>query len=399
MIPMFLLAIAIAFALFVAVLIGRAIVQYSAYEKITPGSTESNLPDLVVIVPARNEENNIEPCLQSLLAQDYPADRLRIIVVDDNSTDSTAEQAARLASGFPRLDLLAGAPLRDGWKGKPFACWQAAQEAVTSTSPPAWLCFIDADTRAQPALLRSALRTATSRNIDMLSLEPFQELLTFWERLIIPAGFFLLAFSQDLRRVNDPHCPDAFANGQFILIRREVYQAVGGHAAIGNAISEDTALARRVKHAGHHLAVLGAESLITPRMYTSLDELWQGISINLVIMVGGTPRTILFALVGIALGVGAVALPIVGWMHAGNGIHLAGALFASIASLALFGVHIGAAVYFRIPFRYGLLFPLAYLVGAVLAGNSVLVRARNRIPWKDRIYADPASSGDAISHA
>src|SRR5207248_7969753 len=108
------------------------------------------------------------------------------------------------AAGDERVQLLAGAALPGGWAGKPHACWQGAAAAGKVD----WLCFIDADTTADPPLLRTAIAAAEARGLDMLSVQPFQELGSWSERLVLPAGFFFVAFTQDLRRVNDPNQPD-----------------------------------------------------------------------------------------------------------------------------------------------------------------------------------------------
>src|SRR5581483_9446052 len=131
-----------------------------------------------------------------------------------------------------------------------------------------------------PALLRAAVGEALRRRVDLLSLEPRQELVTLWERLVIPAGLFVLAFLRDFRSLNDPASPQAAANGQFILIRRAVYDRIGGHAAVRDAICEDRALAQAAKDAGCSVALLGAATLARTRMYRNLPALWEGLRKN-----------------------------------------------------------------------------------------------------------------------
>ena len=366
-------------------LILRAVRQYGKYEMLSPvpPPPQATAPSVHVIVPARNEAKNIGRCLSGLLAQDYPRCSLRITVVDDGSTDQTASITSSLAVCDDRIQLRAAAdPLPAGWTGKPHACWPVAAEATAD-----WLCFIDADTTPEPSLIGTAVRTAHDRGIDLLSLEPFQVLGTFWERLILPTGFFLIAFSQDLGRVDDPAAPDAVANGQFLLFRREVYEAIGGHAAVRGEISEDSALARLVKRSGHRLAVLGAEKLISTRMYDGLAPLWEGLGKNATEVVGGVGPMILFGIAGLALAWATLLLPL--WlltmvMQGGATLAVtAGLLCAMIATAAMFGVHVGAAIHFRIPFWYGLLFPAAYTVGAALAFHSASLRLR-RAPLHGR---------------
>src|SRR5581483_10526369 len=138
-----------------------------------------------------------------------------------------------------------------------------------------------------PALLRAAVGEALRRRVDLLSLEPRQELVTLWERLVIPAGLFVLAFLRDFRSLNDPASPQAAANGQFILIRRAVYDRIGGHAAVRDAICEDRALAQAAKDAGCSVALLGAATLARTRMYRNLPALWEGLRKNSTETLGG----------------------------------------------------------------------------------------------------------------
>jgi chlorobactene glucosyltransferase len=376
------MGIAILWVGIVAWLLIRAVTQYRHYEMLGPCETWSRggEKEVTVIVPARNEAGNIGRCVRRLLAQDYP--RLDIFVVNDNSNDHTATIVADFTCFDRRLHLLESAALPPGWAGKPHACSQGA--AATGAD---WLCFMDADTMAEPGLISAAVKVAEERGLDMLSLEPFQELGGFWERLIIPAGFFLLAFQHDLRRVNNPACADAAANGQFILIRRGVYEAVGGHAAVRDEICEDTALARLVKGSGHRLAVLGAAELVGTRMYTNLDSLWEGLSKNAVEMLGGTCGTMVAALAAFALGWVTVLLPIWAWhQHAPVAASL-----ISLGAVALAATHVSGAVYFGIPFFYGLLFPIGYTMGGLIALNSIWLRWNKRVAWKGRVYAPPAA--------
>src|SRR5215472_5098865 len=242
------------FAVLVALSLVRAVRQSRHYENL-PASravATSVLPSIAAIIPMRNEGGNIDTCLGGLLAQDYPRERLSIIVVDDNSSDDSAALVRRYI-GNGRVALIEAGALPEGWAGKPHACWQGALAARAD-----WLCFLDADTVAAPALLKSAIAAARQKKLDMLSLAPFQELSFFFDRLLIPFGFLSIAATQDLGRVNDAACAEATANGQCLLIRRRCYFEIGGHAAVRREICEDRALARRIKAAHRRFALMGA---------------------------------------------------------------------------------------------------------------------------------------------
>src|SRR5215472_11298651 len=153
-----------AFAALVAVALVRAVRQFRCYESLADDRAMSpdEMPSVTVIVPMRNEEANIGACLDAIRAQDYPHDRLDIIVVDDNSSDGSSALVRRQAAADGRLRLMGAGPLPAGWAGKPHACWQGARGAGSE-----WLCFLDADTVAAPALLRAAVAGARERQLDM----------------------------------------------------------------------------------------------------------------------------------------------------------------------------------------------------------------------------------------
>lgn len=384
---MVLLVLSIAWVLTVAGLLARAITQYRHYEVIGPGEGGGDVSLAVtVIVPARNEAKNIGRCVNALLEQDYPREMLQVIVMDDGSEDDTAEIVRELAESDRRVELRQAPSLPSGWLGKPHACSEAARHAMGD-----WLCFLDADTTAEPPLIRTAVHVACERQLELLSLQPVQELLTPWERLILPTGFFLIAFTQDLRRTNDPGSPDASVNGQFLFARRRTYEAVGGHGAVRDKVAEDSALAANFKAAGHRVTVLGTRCLLHTRMYADFRSLWEGAARQAAQLLGSATALVAVALGAIVLGWAALALP--AWATLEVASHpIALSLVALVLSLggtlALFGTHIGAARYFKIPFGYGLLFPIGYTLGAAVLFFALWQRTRRRVAWKGRVYAD-----------
>ena len=380
---MIFLVLSVIWALLVAGLLARAINQYRHYEIIRASDRGAPTDAVTVIVPARNEARNITKCLEGVVTQDYPRLQLRVIVVDDGSDDGTGELVLDAARADERIQLVRGRELPDGWLGKPHACWQGAKHADGQ-----WLCFLDADTKAEAPLIRTAVNVAHSRKLDLLSLQPFQELISPWERLILPAGFFFIAFTQDLRRTNDPALPDASVNGQFLLIRRGAYEQVGGHAAVRDAVGEDSALAGLLKGSGHRIAVLGTEGLLRTRMYTSVRPLWEGTARQAALLLPSGLALLIVALAALVLAWAPLALLVWGGVElaGGTAAEVAGFALALLGSLALLGTHIGASRYFRIPFWYGLLFPLAYTLGAAIALYAVVQLGRRQVRWKGRVY-------------
>ncbi|MGH6817744.1 MAG: glycosyltransferase [Methylovirgula sp.] len=368
----------------VGALIVRAARQRHLLALVEPVSTPAVAPNLAVIVPARNEEGNIAPCLVRLIAQTYPPERLRILVVDDHSADSTLAIATSIAARHRQVRVLKTPPLPAHWIGKSHACWIGSR-AVPPDSE--WLCFFDADMRAEPGLLASAVACADRENLDLLSLAARHELKSFAERLVLPCGLYFLSFCQDLKRLQADDCADTTVTGQFMLIRRSAYERVGGHAAISAAICEDVALARLLKRNGRVLLGDGSRLLAT-RMYTGWASLWPGLAKNLVEMLGGARATLTTALIIIALAWAAWLLPLADALGCarqvpGSCVALVPALLGSGAAL---GFHLGGAVYFRIPFWYAFLFPLGYTAGAAMAIDSIRRRLRRKVTWKGRTY-------------
>jgi chlorobactene glucosyltransferase len=382
---MTLLLICIAWFLVVAALLVHAVRQYRYYTVLRPiaAPAPEDAPAVSIIVPARNEEQNIARCLGGLLAQDYPDEKLQIVVVDDGSEDRTSAIAQDLAQRDARIKLLRNDSLPPGWLGKPHACWRGVQESEGD-----WICFIDADTVAQPPLIRTAVHTARERSVHLLSLEPFQELGSLWERLLLPAGFFLIAFTQDLRKTNDPHVAEASVNGQFLLVRRDAYETAGGHAAVRSAVAEDSALARNLKAAGCRVALAGTDGLLHVRMYTSRPALIEGAARQLSSLLPGF-RLPLFGSMAVVLVLVCLMLPLWAAMSVaihGGAIAIASLALASAGSLAMVGTHVGASRYFRIPFWYGLLFPAGYALGAWVVVFAMWERSRRQMRWKGRVY-------------
>jgi glycosyltransferase involved in cell wall biosynthesis len=241
-----------------------------------------------VIIPARNEETNIERVVRSIAPQEHLRE---IIVVDDESADRTAEILARLRQEIPLLQTLRIDALPEGWVGKSYA---AAAGAERTTGE--WLLFTDADTEHLPGSLEAMLGRAREEKADLLSLSPGQQTPTWWEKATIPFVFIQLAKLFPFEDVTNPASPRAAANGQYLLIRRSVYNKAGGHHAVRNEILEDVELARRVKSAGGRLVFLPGAKWARTRMYGAFSAMWQGWSKNLYLLYGSKLRPMFKAL-------------------------------------------------------------------------------------------------------
>jgi glycosyltransferase involved in cell wall biosynthesis len=241
-------------------------------------------PSITAIVPARNEEALIASCIESLALQPEIAE---ILVVNDQSTDKTAEIVRTLMAKIPHLRLLETLEVPAGWVGKNNAVFLGAKAA---RSP--WLLFTDADAELQPGAAARALQMAQEASAALISFSPEQITESWYEKALIPFVYSRLAkhFSYDV--VNDSASPAAAANGQFLMIRRDAYNAIGGHAVVASEVLEDVALAKRAKAAGFRLWFGSGQGIVRVRMYRSFPAMWQGWKKNLYLLVGATPGAV-----------------------------------------------------------------------------------------------------------
>jgi chlorobactene glucosyltransferase len=273
-------------------------------------------PLISVLVPARNEERNIRRCVEAILAQDYP--NFQVLVLDDRSTDSTSAILTELSAHDSRLVILAGRELPAGWAGKPHALHQAADSANGE-----WLLFLDADTFLHPNALSAALAAAKKSQAGLYTVMTEQTLGSFWEKAVMPLVFTALSVGFSPRKVNDPTTRDAIANGQFIFIHREVYDAIGGHEAVKDQIVEDKALSEKVKWGGHRLVVADGREIAQTRMYTDLPSMWEGWTKNIYLGLSDHPGLLWLGAFGATLALMAAlvlpAWPIFGLAWYANG--------------------------------------------------------------------------------
>jgi glycosyltransferase involved in cell wall biosynthesis len=339
-------------------------------------------PAVSVIVPARNEETCLVACLQSLVAQTGVS--LEIIVVDDHSTDRTRE----IAQSFPGVRVIEAGPLPEGWTGKNNAVAAGAREARGQ-----WRLFTDADTAHLPGSLARALAEAKAHHVDLLSYSPEQILESFWEKAVMPVIFAELASAYRPSEVSDPRSSAAAANGQYILIKRETYDAVGGHAAIASSLLEDVALARAVKQSGKRILFRYGGDRVRTRMYRTFDQLREGWTKNLALLFPSPGRLALLRALEFFLIVLSLAISIRSSVR-GTWQPAIGCGLLALALCGLFYKRIR-----RAHFAWGanLLAPLGLPLFSYLLWRSKLFHARGEVSWKGRSYA-PASPESAPLH-
>ncbi len=344
-----------------------------------------------IIVPARNEERNIRRCVTSLLEQDY--DNYEVIVVDDGSTDGTEGILDEIAQRHPqgkRLYVLRLRELPEGWAGKPHALHCGVQEARGD-----WLLFTDADTWHAPGALRFALKEAIGGGIDLLSLGTAHELPGFWNKVMMPMAYLGISMQYPVKLINDPHSPVALANGQYILLRRAVYEITGGYARpdLRGSLVDDRDLARVVKACGFRLRLVDGRSLVCVRMYNKLGEIWQGWRKNAYLGSRGGLAFVLLELIGLpAIAIIPFLLPLVAWLMGMRGRK--GSVLPAEISLAGMVELIPLLAYrfwldkgLKVPWYYAFTHPLAgAMFEGILAESAWRVLTHKGLDWRGRQY-------------
>ena len=247
---------------------------FAVAPRLKPGQDVA-APDttLTVVIPAFNEAHNIEACVASVLANHPPCRDWSVLVVDDESTDATVENALRAGSAASHFRLIQAGPrpVNERWVGKNWACSRAVDQVSSE-----WLLFIDADVRLKPDALQRALAQALDEQADLLSLAPRLTCGCLAEWMVQPIMASLLGLGFPILETNDPASPVAFAAGPFMLFKASTYRQIGGHRALAGEVVEDLALARAIKAGGHRLRYLLGLDAVDLRMYSNLAALWEG---------------------------------------------------------------------------------------------------------------------------
>ena len=271
-------------AIGMAILISSLIITFkNSEDHMLVKECETNVKEtaLTVVVPAYNEESNIEACLTSILKSSDPCEDWKVLLIDDCSTDQTLALAKHLQKkdciSKDRLEIITSGPRPDGerWVGKNWACYSAM---VHIRSP--WVLFIDADVRLEYATLKRSLNQAIKDNADLLSLAPRLNCQCLAEWMVQPIMASLLGLGFPIKEVNNTKNSISFAAGPFMLFRRSSYESIGGHRDLAGVVVEDLALARKIKSSGFKLRYLLGLDALSLGMYQNFSCLWEGWSKN-----------------------------------------------------------------------------------------------------------------------
>lgn len=357
---------------------------------------------VAVLIPARNEEQNIAACMEHVL-RSLDAD-LEVLILDDASTDRTAAIVREIGTTDSRVRLLSSASLPAGWNGKQHACWQLAQ---ASAAP--FLLFLDADVRLHPAAITRCLAEAQRTKVALLSGFPRQITVGFLEWMLLPLiHFVLLGFLPLARMRSTTHPADpalAAGCGQFLLAEREAYFAAGGHAAIRSTMHDGLLLPRAFRRAGFPTDLVDLTPLAEVRMYDSASKVWQGLAKNATEGIASpgriVPISILLllgqvvpALVAMLIAPAMLALLINAHVF-GVGIHVTRPMVTT-ASLGIILISLCASYIprllavkrFRQPLKSALLHPLGILLLLAIQWYALIRQILGKpVGWRQRAYA------------
>lgn len=342
-------------------------------------------PSVTILIPAKDEEQRIAACIESVLAQDYP--NFRIIAIDDRSDDRTGEILDALATRAPDRMRVLHVPhgrLPDGWTGKCHALHLAWQRVADE-----WIFFVDSDVALTRDALKRMMTQAAGRKFDFLSVLTRLECHAWWEKLILPlaAGTVSVMYAVSMTN-NGSRRSNAFANGQAMLIRSDVYRAVGGHEAVRHLITEDVELARLIKRRGYKVRLAAGDDIASTRMYDNVRQMYRGWGRIYSGLSRRKPWRILASVAFLTFGV-ATLLAALAYALATD---RQGWLAAAAAHAAL--MMLASALIYRWsgnPMRYALFFPLG--LGAVISLLAFALKwcITGRVEWRGTNYGPVAA--------
>jgi cellulose synthase/poly-beta-1,6-N-acetylglucosamine synthase-like glycosyltransferase len=347
----------------------------------------ANPPSVTVLVPAKDEGERIRGCLESILAQDYPS--FNLIAINDRSADNTGAVMEEIAAKNPRMKVLhiEEGSLQPGWTGKNNALFNGAKQADGQ-----WLCFVDSDVVLQPSALTQTVAVSEAKRYDLITLLPRLESHTIWESSVVPlaaaaaSAMYVIALNNNNRMKNT-----AFANGQYLMVRRSVYDAFGGHETVKDRYCEDVEIAVILKRMGFRPRVSWGNSVAAVRMYSSLKSIIRGWSrIYYAARVGSPWRTIaaaLFVIVaclsffaGVGLGIYHLVQGIGGGWQTWFGIAL---LHAAIMVYGLGTIYAWSGN----RWTNALLFPITFPILLYIMFKALIMCVTKKVEWRGTSYA------------
>lgn len=363
--------------LFLSFSLITAIINHLSVRRLDQFPPLRDFPRISVLVPARNEESNIEACVTSILAQDFPD--FEVLVLDDHSKDGTLGILTRLAARDSRLRVLEGDPLPEGWLGKHWACHQLAQKAAGDL-----FLFTDADTRHEPGMLRDSVSALAAQGADLVTAFPYEEVNSWSARLIVPVisfGIFSFLPIYLVRLLKWPAL--SVTIGQFMLFKASTFKAIGGYEAVRSQVVDDVALGRLILEQGYQWRLLDGTNHVSCRMYHNFTEAVEGFSKNAFAFFDYRILPFLSVLVLIT-----VAFILPPFALLGGLIGMPSRLFPpNLASIAVFeSLLLWWIAYrrFKLPAYLITFYPLSLALILLIALRSLLLVMTGTSTWKDR---------------
>ncbi len=355
-------------------------INFFSLRKLGHFPAVEDYPFVSILVPARNEERNIERCVRSLLQQDYP--NYEILVLDDESEDRTWEILSNLARDNKKLHIFKGNPLPEDWIGKCWACHQLSQSARGE-----YLLFVDADTEHKPTMLRSIIDAAQFYQADLVTGFPHEEVGSFSELLTIPLiNWGILSAIPMPLAFALPHPALSITVGQIMLFKRESYEQIGGHVAVKNHVCEDMALGRLIKAMGFRWRLVDAGQVSRCRMYTNLEEVVNGLSKTIFGAINfRTSLILLFSLLLFLLFCFPILVLLLSFI-----VPLADALVKKVVFVVLLSLlsWMLANIRFPLPWYTAFLYPLISAISIFIFIRSMYLTSTGKACWKGRFIAN-----------
>jgi chlorobactene glucosyltransferase len=334
-------------------------------------------PRVSILLPVRNEELNIETCVRSLVAQEYPD--FEVVVLDDESGDGTWQLMVNLALEHDRIHIMKGKPLPEGWIGKNWACHQLSQVADGEL-----LLFTDADTRHHPVILRNAVSAMMAEEADLVTVIPHEEVISWAERLTIPAIFFCMMCFLPLGLAYRLRTPILSATiGQFMMFRKTAYENIGGHAAIKQNAVDDIALGRNIKNHGFRWHLYNGRDHIRCRMYKDFRQVYEGLSKNLFAVFNYKLIATLFIWIWLSVVFFSPLIVVALWF---SGVHIPVISMILAATSVVIASVLWGLTYWQFGFpRYlTFLYSVSMILIFTIAVSSIIFTLTGRTKWKGR---------------
>jgi chlorobactene glucosyltransferase len=335
-------------------------------------------PRVSILVPARNEEDNIATCISGLLSQNYHD--FQLIVLDDNSTDKTLQIVKEFALNDQRLKYIEGQPLPLDWLGKHWACHQLAQEADGEL-----LLFVDADTIHRPDMLSCAVSAMLGENAALISALPHQIVVTWSEMLSIPAFYLGMLCGVPMELTRLQRNPLLFAClGQFLMFRRGAYDAAGGYAAVRQNVVDDLAIGRRIHAMGLRYRLLDGNGQVSCRMYRNFQQMWKGLTKSTFATFNFDPYFLIAMwLMVMTVFVSPIVILIISLLQTNFPAEVMSmSLLAIILAIILWAI---SYIRFRFPIHLVLIYPISTILMATIAFASMVLNLQGKALWKGRI--------------